>query len=219
MISRPSFFSRRENPYVLFAICVAVIVGFTVLRSIFAARVELRVDEAYYWTWSKENVISYFDHPPMIAWWVRFGTFLFGDTNFGVRFTGLLAMPLMQLLLADIVWRTVRDFRYIIAVVLLPEAAVDDGLLMAKVGPDTPLIPFALALVWALVRLALSGDFRWWLGGGRLRWPRAAVEIHGCSFGTRDLGFCGRPALARETSFSALVSGLVASSHLLFSRL
>ncbi len=163
MISRPSYFTRYENPYVLFTVCVAVIIGFTALRAIFACTVELRVDEAYYWTWSKENAISYFDHPPMIAWWVRFGTFIFGDTNLGVRSTGLLAMPLMQLLLADIVWRTVRDFRYVVAVVLLPEAAVDYGLLMAKIGPDTPLIVFALAMVWALVRLALSADLRWWL--------------------------------------------------------
>jgi len=36
---------------------------------------------AYYWTWSKENVLSFLDHPPMIAWFVRFGTAIFGDTN------------------------------------------------------------------------------------------------------------------------------------------
>jgi hypothetical protein len=95
------------------------------------------VDEAYYWTWSKESVVSFLDHPPMVAWCVRFGTSIFGDTNFGVRFTGFLAMPLTQLILADLVWRSLRDFRYVATVVLLPEAAPDYGFLMAKIAPDT----------------------------------------------------------------------------------
>src|SRR3981189_482476 len=37
---------------------------------------------------------------------------------------------------------------------------------MAKVAPDVALIPFAVAMVWALVRLVESGDARWWLAAG-----------------------------------------------------
>jgi 4-amino-4-deoxy-L-arabinose transferase-like glycosyltransferase len=146
--------------------CVLVVAGLTLMRGIFAAVSPLRVDEAYYWTWSRESVISYLDHPPMISWCVYFGTQIFGDTNFGVRFSGLLAMLVMQVLLADIVWRTTRDWRYAILAVLLPEAALDYGLLITKVVPDTALITFGLAMVWALVRLALSGNLRWWLLAG-----------------------------------------------------
>jgi 4-amino-4-deoxy-L-arabinose transferase-like glycosyltransferase len=150
----------------LIAVCVLAIVGLTLMRGIFAAIVPLRVDEAYYWTWSRESVISYLDHPPMVSWCVYFGTQLFGGTNFGVRFSGLLAMLVMQALLADIVWRTTRDCRYVILAVLLPEAALDYGLLITKVVPDTALIAFVLAMAWSLVRLELSGDQRWWLLAG-----------------------------------------------------
>jgi 4-amino-4-deoxy-L-arabinose transferase-like glycosyltransferase len=145
---------------------VAVVAGLTVLRAVFAVSIELRVDEAYYWTWSKENVASFLDHPPLIAWFVRFGTALFGDSNFGVRFPGLLSMLVMQLLLADIVWRLVRDWRYVIAVVLMMEAAPHYGLMMAKIAPDTALIPCELAMIWSLVRLTQSGDQRWWIPAG-----------------------------------------------------
>ncbi len=148
------------------AACVLVVAGLTLMRGIFAAVIPLRVDEAYYWTWSRESVVSFIDHPPMISWCVYFGTQIFGDTNFGVRFSGLLAMLIMQALLADIVWRTTRDWRYAILAVLLPEAALDYGLLMTKVVPDTALIAFGLAMVWSLVRLALSGNQRWWLLAG-----------------------------------------------------
>src|SRR5215210_6951949 len=98
------------EPAVQIALCLAVVIGLTLLRAIFAVTIELRVDEAYYWTWSKENVVSFLDHPPLIAWLIRLSTALFGDTNFGVRFPGLLSMLAMQLLLAGIVWRVLRDY-------------------------------------------------------------------------------------------------------------
>jgi len=152
-------------PRQLIAACV-VIAAMTALRVTYACLIELRTDEAYYWTWSKESALSFLDHPPMIAWFIRFGTAIFGDTNFGVRFAGVLAMLVTQLLLADIVRRVTHDARAIVFAVLMPEAALYYGLLMAKVSPDIALIPFAVAMVWALVRLVESGDGRWWLAAG-----------------------------------------------------
>src|SRR6202041_2795835 len=145
---------------------IALIVAMTAMRAVYAGLIDLRTDEAYYWTWSKENVLSFLDHPPMIAWFIRFGTAIFGDTNLGVRFTGILAMLVTQLLLADIVRRVTHDVRAVVMVLLFPEAALYYGLLMAKVSPDVALIPFAIAMVWALIRLWEGGDARWWLAAG-----------------------------------------------------
>jgi 4-amino-4-deoxy-L-arabinose transferase-like glycosyltransferase len=145
---------------------VALIAVLTCMRVVYASVFDLRTDEAYYWTFSKENVLCFLDHPPMIAWFIRAGTAIFGDTNFGVRFAGLLAMLVTQLLLADIVRRVTHDMRAVILAVLMPEAAVYYGLLMAKVAPDVALIPFALAMIWALLRLVESDDGRWWLAAG-----------------------------------------------------
>jgi 4-amino-4-deoxy-L-arabinose transferase-like glycosyltransferase len=145
---------------------VALIAAMTAMRVVYASLLDLRTDEAYYWTWSKENVLSFLDHPPMIAWFIRFGTAIFGDTNFGVRFAGILAMLITQLLLADIVRRVTHDVRAIVLAVLMPEAALYYGLLMAKVSPDVALIPFAVAMLWALVRLSESRNPLWWLAAG-----------------------------------------------------
>jgi len=144
----------------------AVVAALTALRVIYASLIDLRTDEAYYWTWSKEDVLCFLDHPPMIAWFVRFGTAIFGDTNLGVRFAGILAMLVTQLLLADIVRRVTHDVRAIVLAVLMPEAALYYGLLMAKVSPDVALIPFAVAMIWALIRLEEGGNPRWWLAAG-----------------------------------------------------
>jgi 4-amino-4-deoxy-L-arabinose transferase-like glycosyltransferase len=144
----------------------ALIAAMTALRLTYAGAIELRTDEAYYWTWSKESALSFLDHPPMIAWFIRFGTAIFGDTSLGVRFAGIVAMLVTQLLLGDIVRRVTHDVRAVVLAVLMPEAALYYGLLMAKVAPDVAMIPFAVAMLWALVRLHESGDGRWWLAAG-----------------------------------------------------
>lgn len=153
--------SRRQLGGVLLLIALM-----TTLRLIYASAIDLRTDEAYYWTWSKESVLSFLDHPPMVAWFIRFGTAVFGDTTLGVRLGGIVAMFVTQLLLADIVRRITRDWRAVVLAVLLPEAAVYYGLLMAKVAPDTALIVFAVAMMWSLVRVAETDDGRWWLLAG-----------------------------------------------------
>jgi 4-amino-4-deoxy-L-arabinose transferase-like glycosyltransferase len=161
-ITTPSGIARRR-PLVM---AVFVIAAMTVLRIVYASAIELRTDEAYYWTWSKETALSFLDHPPMIAWFIRLGTAIFGDTTLGVRFGGIVAMLVTQLLLADIVRRLTHDARAVMFAVLMPEAALYYGLLMAKVAPDVAMIPFAVAMMWSLVRLAQSGDGRWWLAAG-----------------------------------------------------
>src|ERR1700687_1442141 len=175
----------------------ALVAALTALRVIYASQIDLRTDEAYYWTWSKENVLSFLDHPPMIAWFIRFGTAIFGDTNLGVRFAGIVAMLVTQLLLADIVRRVTHDARAIVLAVLMPEAALYYGLLMAKVSPDVALIPavaaFMLVPDWrrrwllspypwaaALIAVALFLPVLIWNAGHdwasfRFQWVRAAA--------------------------------------------
>lgn len=147
-------------------IAIIVVAAMTVLRIIYASVIELRTDEAYYWTWSKESALSFLDHPPGIAWLIRLGTAMFGDTSLGVRFPGILAMLITQLLLVDIVRRRTSDARAMAFALLMPEAALYYGLLMSKVAPDVAMIPVATAMFWSLVRLAESKDGRWWLAAG-----------------------------------------------------
>jgi len=121
----------------------ALIAAMTVLRVIYASVIDLRTDEAYYWTWSKENVLCFLDHPPMIAWFIRFGTAIFGDTNLGVRFAGILAMLVTQLLLADIVRRATHDVRAIVFAVLMPdllEVALDPAIAAAALRTPGTLV-------------------------------------------------------------------------------
>lgn len=144
----------------------AAIAAVVALQVVYAATADLRTDEAYYWTLSKEYVLSYLDHPPMVAWIVRFGTAIFGDTNFGARFGNLLAMWIAIAILGDIVWRLTRDRVAVVLAVLMPLAAPEYALFGSRIVPDAGLVLFSLAMVWSLVRLTQTGDGRWWLVAG-----------------------------------------------------
>jgi hypothetical protein len=47
--------------------------------------VGLSPDEAQYWTWSQALDWGYYSKPPMIGWQIALTTFLFGNTEWGIR--------------------------------------------------------------------------------------------------------------------------------------
>jgi hypothetical protein len=62
----------------------------TLFRLWYCCCTDLIPDEAYYWVWSKHLALSYRDKGPLVAWTIALGTWLFGDTVFGVRFFAVL---------------------------------------------------------------------------------------------------------------------------------
>src|SRR5215475_12417634 len=60
------------------------------LRFIWATTINLSPQEAYYWNYAMHPALSYLDHPPMVAWVIRAGTLLLGNSEIGVRIGGLL---------------------------------------------------------------------------------------------------------------------------------
>lgn len=52
--------------------------------------IALSPDEAQYWTWSQDLSYGYFSKPPGIAWQIALTTFLFGSTEWGIRFGALI---------------------------------------------------------------------------------------------------------------------------------
>ena len=68
------------------------------LAYIASATIELSQDEAYQWLWSKHLALSYYSKPPLIAYTQFLGTFLWGDTAFGVRFFSPVIAAVLSLL-------------------------------------------------------------------------------------------------------------------------
>ena len=67
------------------------LLALTILRLTLATTIPLAPDEAYYWLWSRHLQPGYYDHPPMVALFIRAGTLLAGPTAFGIRLLGPLS--------------------------------------------------------------------------------------------------------------------------------
>ncbi len=156
----------------------AWLLALTALRLIVAASVPLAPDEAYYRLWSLALAPGYLDHPPMVALWIRAGIALAGDTPLGVRLLAPFAALLGSLLLSDAVERRAPGRGEIAAMLLNATLLFGAGAIVMT--PDTPLLLFWTAALWALARLEQSGpepgapdqrpdqrwDRRWWFAAG-----------------------------------------------------
>lgn len=141
---------------------LAALAGLTGLRLLVAATAPLAPDEAYYWVWSRALAPGYLDHPPMIALWIAAGTALAGDSALGVRLLGPIGAAIGSVMLFD-AGRRLFDARAGLAAALLLNATLLLGIGAVTATPDTPLLLFWTASLWAAARAEAGGDGRWWL--------------------------------------------------------
>lgn len=142
-------------------LCWAAVIVATVVRMIVAASIPLTPDEAYYWIWSRHLQFGYFDHPPMVALWIRAGTALFGDSAFGVRCLGPVSALAGSWLLWDAARAAGRDGNMAVRAVALLNATLMINLGALTMTPDTPLVFFATLAVWSFARLIAHWRMSW----------------------------------------------------------
>ncbi len=136
------------------------------LRAVVAAALPLSADEAYYWLWSLHPAAGYFDHPPMIAWLIRAGTLLFGDTVFGVRVAGVV----LSLPASWFVWRAaalvLKDENKAVLAALFFNLTLMASVELLAATPDMPSLVTSAAFIWALAKVQATNNGRWWLAVG-----------------------------------------------------
>jgi 4-amino-4-deoxy-L-arabinose transferase-like glycosyltransferase len=144
-----------------FALALA---GLTALRLLVAAITPISPDEAYYWVWSQALAPGYLDHPFMVALWIRLGTALCGDGALGIRLLAPFAAALGSVLILDAARRLGAGRGY--AAALLLNATLLFGAGGILMTPDTPLILFWIATLWAMARIVAGGSAWWWIMAG-----------------------------------------------------
>src|SRR3984957_2260057 len=159
-------FARAGEDMIPARISLALVLLLIVLRGVAAAMLPLSADEAYYWLWSKHLAAGYFDHPPMIAWLIRAGTALFGDTPFGVRMTGVL----LSLPASWFVWRgaasILKDEDRAALAALLFNLTLMAAVELLAATPDMPSVVTSAGFVYCLARVQASGKGALWIGVG-----------------------------------------------------
>ena len=138
----------------------------TLIRLWVASVTPLAPDEAYYWTWSHALAPGYLDHPPMVALWIRAGTALAGTDPIGVRLFGPFSAALGSLFLYDTAERLFPARNAGLTAAALLNATLVLGIGGVIMTPDTPLLLFWTATLWAIARFVASGALAWWLAAG-----------------------------------------------------
>jgi 4-amino-4-deoxy-L-arabinose transferase-like glycosyltransferase len=143
-------------------LALSAILALTLARLAVARFAPLAPDEAYYWVWSRALAPGYLDAPPMVALWIRAGTALAGPGALGIRLLGPLSAALGSLLLWDAGERLLPGRRAGLIGAALLNATLLFGVGAVIMTPDTPLLFFWVACLWALARF-LSARRGLWL--------------------------------------------------------
>lgn len=140
---------------------VILLVGFfSLLRLIVASNVELANDESYYWFLSQDVKWNYFDHPPMVAVWIRFFTanLLLEEYVVFLRLGSMLSCALSTWF----IFRCVADISseragWFAACFYNASfyAGITAGLLIM---PDTPQMLFYTFSLWMIAKITLQDD-------------------------------------------------------------
>lgn len=141
-----------------------LLLALTALQLAYNAHLPLHGDEAYYWVWSQHPDLSYFDHPPMIAWLLALAT-LPGASELAVRLAPALCMGLSAWFVYKLTLEVHGRAAAALAVILFTALpATQMGALLST--PDAPVILFWSLALYASYRAVFSGDGGWHLGAG-----------------------------------------------------
>ena len=132
--------------------------GWFLLNGIQAYFTNLTNDEAYYWVYSLRLDWGYFDHPPVVALFVRLG-YLFFNHEFGVRLITILSQIAALLLI----------YRYLLSAEMKEKRSIAIVMVMALVPilhvfafiatPDAPI--FLTAVIFLILYKKFLSDNSW----------------------------------------------------------
>ena len=159
--ARPTFGVR--------AVTHAVIVVFVLANLAYVlspAAPPLAPDEAHYWDWSRHLDWSYYSKGPLVAWLIRAGCVVLGDTPAGVRLAAVGCNALLLGAVERLATRHGGPGTGLVAVAgALSLPAVSAGAVLATIdGPF--LCAWAWAAVWTLQALETGGRAGWCKAAG-----------------------------------------------------
>ncbi len=142
-------------------IAIAVVAAATLFHVGYAGLLALSPQEAYYWTWSRHLDLSYFDHPPLVAWTIRVATALFGEGERALR----LAAAFHSTVLSVFLWLATRRLfgsRAALAAMVAATTVPLFSLGQVVATPDGPLLSGWAMAFYFTVR-ALDDERPAWL--------------------------------------------------------
>jgi len=153
--------SVADDNHKYFKYFIYLSLGITIFRLLYINAINLAPQEAYYWNYSRHLALSYFDHPPMLAYMIYIFTHLGGQTEFFVRISCVICFFGLTCLI------------YLTGRLLFSEkvgffsAMLSNSVLIFAMGatiatPDTPMVFFWMLSFYSFSKLIFTENKKWW---------------------------------------------------------
>jgi len=146
----------------LFILIIITLYRFFVLLT---SNVDLYMDEAYYWYWSKDLDFGYYSKPPMIAWIIALFTSICGDSEFCVKLPALIIYPFTSIIIYFIAKELFNEkiaFWSALSFITLPAVSMSSLI----ISTDVVLLFFwSLTLYLFIKAIKTDKDIYWILAG------------------------------------------------------
>jgi len=145
--------TKRSSEQILF-----IFLGiWTLINLIQASFVEVHADEAYYWVYSRFLDWGYFDHPPMVALFIRIGDSVVQST-LGLRLLTVITSTASAYLLWKILSQYAQNIKLFI---LLFGVIVLFHVYGFITSPDAPLFFFMVLFFYLYQRYVVADKLKW----------------------------------------------------------
>lgn len=126
------------------------------IKCLLVSFVPLTADENYYWVWSQNLALSYFDHPPFVAWLFKIGNFL---PEFMLKWPAVvfahLSFIIWYYFLKNIGFTAFQCKRWFLLSLLAPLV----GLASLVLTPDLPVLFFYSLAIFSFERALTTQKF------------------------------------------------------------
>ena len=133
-----------------------IIIFLTIFSAIYNAFLPLHGDEAYYWMWSKHLQTGYYDHPPMIAYFIYLTNFI-SQSEWGVRLVNVFSMSISAVYIFKLT-ELLSDQKTALNAVLIFSSVILTHAGYIITTPDSPLILFWSLSLYYSYRAVFIGD-------------------------------------------------------------
>ena len=142
-----------------------ILLALNLARLAFGLCFDLAPQEAYYFLYAQHPALSYFDHPPLMAWSLWLFTSIFGAHPFVLRLTAFTLTLLTQFGFFGLARRFLPSSRQAHALLLFATTAMISVVSLISL-PDVPLLLFWTLSLLCLERAIFGGRQVFWLLAG-----------------------------------------------------
>ncbi len=133
------------------------------LKFAWAAYLPLTGDEVYFHLWARNPGMGYYDHPPMVGWWLSL-LLWFGDANWWLRTPAVLLNSAIAVAIYLILRKATDESRALLGGSLYLLSPL--SLINVLITTDTPLILFSFVSAWLFTRALKGAEWRWYVLSG-----------------------------------------------------